>query len=79
MLSPKKVKWRKQQKGRMKGTANRGNHIALVILLSKPLNVAILQTDKLKQPGLQFQEKPKEVVTFGLKSFLISLLTKKAS
>jgi large subunit ribosomal protein L16 len=25
MLSPKKVKWRKQQKGRMKGKANRGN------------------------------------------------------
>ena len=27
MLSPKKVKWRKQQKGRMKGKANRGNSI----------------------------------------------------
>jgi len=25
MLSPKRVKWRKQQKGRMKGKANRGN------------------------------------------------------
>lgn len=25
MLSPKRVKWRKQQKGRMKGRANRGN------------------------------------------------------
>ncbi|MAZ49136.1 MAG: 50S ribosomal protein L16 [Halobacteriovoraceae bacterium] len=25
MLSPKKVKWRKQQKGRMKGAAHRGN------------------------------------------------------
>ena len=27
MLSPKKVKWRKQHKGRMKGKANRGNTI----------------------------------------------------
>jgi large subunit ribosomal protein L16 len=27
MLSPKRVKWRKQQKGRMKGKANRGNTI----------------------------------------------------
>ena len=27
MLSPKKVKWRKQQKGKMKGAANRGNKI----------------------------------------------------
>lgn len=27
MLSPKKVKWRKQMKGRMKGVANRGNTI----------------------------------------------------
>ena len=27
MLSPKRVKWRKQHKGRMKGAANRGNSI----------------------------------------------------
>ncbi len=27
MLSPKRVKWRKQHKGRMKGKANRGNTI----------------------------------------------------
>lgn len=27
MLSPKKVKWRKQQKGRMKGSASRGSEI----------------------------------------------------
>lgn len=27
MLSPKKVKWRKQQKGRMKGKAYRGNKL----------------------------------------------------
>ena len=29
MLSPKKVKWRKQQKGRMKGKAYRGNTISV--------------------------------------------------
>ncbi len=28
MLMPKRVKFRKQQRGRMKGTAQRGNHIA---------------------------------------------------
>jgi large subunit ribosomal protein L16 len=27
MLSPKKVKWRKQQKGRMRGLAKGGNHV----------------------------------------------------
>lgn len=27
MLSPKRVKWRKQQKGKMRGKANRGNTI----------------------------------------------------
>lgn len=27
MLSPKKIKWRKQQKGKMRGKANRGNTI----------------------------------------------------
>ncbi|PID76238.1 MAG: 50S ribosomal protein L16 [Deltaproteobacteria bacterium] len=27
MLSPKKVKYRKQQRGRMKGVARRGNHL----------------------------------------------------
>ena len=28
MLSPKRVKWRKQQKGRMKGAAHRGNKVS---------------------------------------------------
>ncbi len=28
MLAPKRIKWRKQQKGRMKGRANRGNSVA---------------------------------------------------
>ncbi len=28
MLSPKKLKWRKQQKGKMRGAASRGNKIA---------------------------------------------------
>ena len=28
MLSPKKIKWRKQQKGRIKGKATRGNHLS---------------------------------------------------
>ena len=28
MLSPKRTKWRKQQKGRLKGRANRGNTVA---------------------------------------------------
>jgi large subunit ribosomal protein L16 len=28
MLAPKRIKWRKQQKGRMRGNANRGNSVA---------------------------------------------------
>ncbi|HQP52152.1 MAG TPA: 50S ribosomal protein L16, partial [Syntrophorhabdaceae bacterium] len=28
MLSPKRVKYRKQQKGRMKGVASRGNEVS---------------------------------------------------
>ncbi|NIS03166.1 MAG: 50S ribosomal protein L16, partial [Gemmatimonadetes bacterium] len=28
MLAPKRIKWRKQQKGRMRGRANRGNSVA---------------------------------------------------
>ena len=28
MLAPKRVKWRKQQKGRIRGRANRGNSVA---------------------------------------------------
>ncbi|ERP31296.1 50S ribosomal protein L16 [Chitinivibrio alkaliphilus] len=28
MLSPKKVKWRKQQRGRMRGKASRGNRVS---------------------------------------------------
>lgn len=28
MLAPKRIKWRKQQKGRMRGNANRGNTVS---------------------------------------------------
>ncbi|MDZ7266115.1 MAG: 50S ribosomal protein L16 [candidate division KSB1 bacterium] len=40
MLMPKRVKFRKQQRGRMKGTAQRGNHIAFGEFALKALEPA---------------------------------------
>jgi ribosomal protein L16/L10AE len=72
MLSPKKVKWRKQQKGRMKGAATEEIKLLLVNLQFKLLSVDISLTVKLKLPVLRFQEKLKGVGTSGLRFFQIS-------
>ena len=77
MLSPKKVKWRKQQKGRMKGQPIEGIQSLLVSMHFRHLNVVILQTDKLKLPVSRSQERPKGVVISGLKFSQISHLLKK--
>jgi ribosomal protein L16/L10AE len=75
MLSPKKVKWRKQQKGRMKGAANRGNTITFgeYAILQAVRHVDILRTVKLKLHVSLSLVRRKGVGTYGLRFSLISL------
>jgi len=52
MLTPKRVKYRKQQKGRMKGIARRGNVVSFGDFVSRPQSPAGLLPGRLKLPGL---------------------------
>ena len=76
MLSPKKVKWRKQQKGRMKGAANRGNKLLMVSIAIQALECGYITNRQIEAARIAISRKTKEVVMFGLKSSLISLLLK---
>ena len=49
MLMPKRVKYRKKQRGKMKGNAQRGNHIAFGTFALKAMESGWIQAAKLKQ------------------------------
>lgn len=53
MLMPKRVKYRKQQRGRIKGNATRGNTLTYGEYGLQALNLVGLQPPKLRQQGLQ--------------------------
>ena len=52
MLQPKKTKFRKMQKGKMKGNSQRGHRLAFGSFGIKALEETWLQQDRLKQLGL---------------------------
>ena len=56
MLQPKKTKYRKVQKGRMKGNSGRGHRLSNGMFGIKSLDSNFLTQDKLKQLGLQLQD-----------------------
>ena len=53
MLQPKKTKFRRQQKGRQKGNAQRGNQLAFGSFGIKALELSGLQAVRLKLRVLQ--------------------------
>ena len=77
MLSPKKVKWRKQQKGRMKGAANRGNTITFGDMALQAWSVAILPIARSRRLVSRPLERPRGLVMSGSKIFPDKSLTKK--
>jgi len=48
MLSPRKVRWRKQQKGRIKGKAQRGNYVAFGDIGLKALEPGKLSSQQIE-------------------------------
>ena len=56
MLSPKRQKYRKMQKGRMKGLSQRGHRLSNGMFGIKSLTQSLLHPDKLKLQGLQQQD-----------------------
>ena len=74
MLSPKKVKWRKQQKGRMKGVASRGNTITFGEFAIQATSCGYVTNRQIEAARIAMTEKLKEAVKFGLKYFQTKFL-----
>ena len=56
MLQPKRTKYRKTQKGRMKGLSQRGHRLSNGMFGIKSLSLNSLPLDKLKLQGLLLQD-----------------------
>jgi len=77
MLSPKKVKWRKQQKGRMKGVANRGNEIAYGDIAIQALECGFITARQIEAARIAISRKTKRAGKIWIKIFPDKSLTKK--
>ena len=77
MLSPKKVKWRKQQKGRMKGKAFRGNTITFGEYALQATSCGYITNRQLESARIAISRKSKRGGEMWIKVFPNKSLTKK--
>jgi large subunit ribosomal protein L16 len=77
MLSPKKVKWRKPQKGRMKGVATRGNTIAYGDIALQTLECGYITARQIEAARIAISRKTKRSGQIWIKIFPDKSLTKK--
>jgi len=77
MLSPKKVKWRKQQKGRMKGKAYRGNTITFGDFAIQATSCGYITNRQIESARIAMTRKIKRGGNVWIKIFPDKVLTKK--
>ncbi len=77
MLSPKKVKWRKQMKGRMKGKAYRGNTITFGDLALQATTCGYITARQIEASRIAITRKTKRGGKVWIKIFPDKPLTKK--
>ena len=77
MLSPKKVKWRKPQKGRMKGRANRGNTITFGEYALQATSCGFITNRQIESARIAITRKAKRGGNVWIKIFPDKTLTKK--
>jgi large subunit ribosomal protein L16 len=77
MLSPKKVKWRKQQKGRMKGKALRGNTITFGEHAIQATECGYITNRQIEAARIAISRKTKRGGTIWIKIFPDKSLTRK--
>lgn len=77
MLSPKRVKWRKQQKGRMKGRANRGNTITFGEFAIQATTCGYVTNRQIEAARIAISRKTKRGGTIWIKIFPDKSLTRK--
>ncbi len=77
MLSPKRVKYRKQQKGRMKGKANRGNTITFGEYAIQATSCGYITNRQIEAARIAMTRKIKRGGNVWIKIFPDKSLTKK--
>lgn len=77
MLSPKRVKWRKPQKGRMKGAANRGNTISYGEHALQALTCGYITNRQIEAARIAISRKTKRGGKIWIKIFPHKSLTSK--
>ena len=77
MLSPKRVKFRKQHKGRMKGTANRGNTITFGEYAIQATSCGYITNRQIEAARIAMTRKIKRGGNVWIKIFPDKSLTKK--
>ena len=77
MLSPKKLKWRKHQKGRMKGKANRGNTITYGEYALQALDCGFITNRQIESARIAINRRAKRTGQVWIKIFPDKSLTKK--
>ena len=77
MLTPKKVKWRKQQKGRMKGKAYRGNSITFGEFALQAVSCGYISNRQIEAARIAINRKAKRGGNVWIKIFPDKSLTKK--
>lgn len=77
MLSPKKVKWRKQQKGRMRGRAYRGSELAYGEFGLQALTCGYVTNKQIEAARIALTRKTKRGGQVWVKVFPDKSLTKK--
>ena len=76
MLQPKRTKYRKMQKGRMKGNAQRGHSLSFGSFGIKALEECWMTSRQIEAARIAATRYMKEKDNFGLVFFLISQLLK---
>lgn len=77
MLSPKKVKWRKQQKGKMKGAASRGNKIVFGEYALQAVDCGFVTNRQIESARIAITKRTKRGGKVFIKIFPDKPLTKK--
>ena len=77
MLAPKKVKWRKQQKGKMKGSAYRGNNVQMGEFGLQAVTCGYVTERQIEAARIAITRKAKRGGKVWIKIFPDKSLTKK--
>ena len=77
MLSPKKIKWRKTQKGRMRGMAGTGNYVAFGSYGLKALECGWITSRQIEAARITLSRKIRKVGKMWIRIFPDKSITKK--